>query len=217
MRMVQHAKELLADVARHRADLIGLRADLDITPDRMKKCAPSFDDLESAIAEILTVPCVPRTIPELTSSIASVRMNIRCVHEQVDECIDDVIERGRMDEYLKLRRDFDGQAGVGEFCRAFLWQNGVMTDLNSLVIPGSTSLYLVFGNDINSRGEIAAYAFDQNTGEFQAALAIPCDDDGSACTENTTTLAPATGASPKVSPPKNVRKLLQKRMPFGPL
>lgn len=114
--MVQHAKELLADVARHRADLIGLRADLDITPDRMKKCAPAVDDLESAIAEILTVARVPRTIPELTSSIASVRMNIRCVHEQVDECIDDVIERGRMDEYLKLRHDFDGpRAGVSAF------------------------------------------------------------------------------------------------------
>ena len=100
--MVQHAKELLADVARHRADLIGLRADSDLTPDRMKKCAAAVDDLELAIVEILTVPSVPRTIPELTSSIASVRMNIRCVHEQVGECIDDVIERGQLDEYLRL-------------------------------------------------------------------------------------------------------------------
>jgi probable HAF family extracellular repeat protein len=61
-------------------------------------------------------------------------------------------------------------------CRAFLWQNGVMTDLNALVKPGSTSLYLVFGNDINAQGEIAAYAFDQSNGQFHAALAIPCNE-----------------------------------------
>jgi probable HAF family extracellular repeat protein len=54
-------------------------------------------------------------------------------------------------------------------CRAFLWQNGVMIDLNTLVKASSTSLYLVFGNDINSRGEIAVFAFDQSNGEFHAA------------------------------------------------
>jgi hypothetical protein len=47
---------------------------------------------------------------------------------------------------------------------------------DTLVKPGSTSLYLVFGNDINSHGEIAAYAFDQSNGQFHAALAIPCDE-----------------------------------------
>ena len=100
--MVEQAKELLADVARHRADLIRLRADPKITPDRMKKCVGVVDDLEWAIAEILTMPWVPRTIPELTACIASVRMNLRWVDEHVDAVIDDVIECGRMDEYLKL-------------------------------------------------------------------------------------------------------------------
>jgi probable HAF family extracellular repeat protein len=47
--------------------------------------------------------------------------------------------------------------------RAFIWQDGVMTDLNTLVKPRSTPLYLVFGNDINSRGEIAAYPSIQAT------------------------------------------------------
>ena len=51
-------------------------------------------------------------------------------------------------------------------CRAFLWQNGVMIDLNTLVKPGSTPLHLVFGNDINSQGEIAALGFDQGTGDM---------------------------------------------------
>jgi probable HAF family extracellular repeat protein len=102
-------------------------------------------------------------------------------------------------------------------CRAFLWQNGIMTDLNTLVRPGSTSLYLVFGNDINSRGEIAAFAFDQNNGEFHAALAIPCDEqhaDNAACAESTSALAPATSKRSKMTLPENVRKLLQRRMLF---
>lgn len=63
-----------------------------------------------------------------------------------------------------------------------------MIDLNTLVKASSTSLYLVFGNDINSRGEIAAFAFDQSNGEFHAALAIPCDGehaDVAGCAGNT--------------------------------
>jgi len=52
----------------------------------------------------------------------------------------------------------------------------MMTDINSLVKPGSTNLYLVFGNDINSRGEIAFAAIDQNNGDGHAAMAIPCDE-----------------------------------------
>ena len=65
MRIVEQAKELLSDIARHRADL-------EITPDRMKKCAAAVYDLELAIAEILTVPWIPKTILELTACIASV-------------------------------------------------------------------------------------------------------------------------------------------------
>jgi probable HAF family extracellular repeat protein len=111
-------------------------------------------------------------------------------------------------------------------CRAFLWQNGVMTDVDALVM-GPTSLHLWFGNDINSRGEIAAYALDLSKNEFHAALAIPCDEqhtDIAACAETTAavaqtaatvTVAPATSGNPRVSLPENVRKLLQNRMRFG--
>ena len=107
-------------------------------------------------------------------------------------------------------------------CRAFLWQNGVMTDANALVM-GPTSLHLWFGNDINSRGEIAAYALDQSNGEFHAALAIPCDEqhtDISACNETaavaqttaTVTVAPATSGNPQATLPENVRLMLQRRL-----
>jgi probable HAF family extracellular repeat protein len=108
-------------------------------------------------------------------------------------------------------------------CRAFLWQNGVMTDVNALVM-GPTSLHLWFGNDINSRGEIAAYAFDLSNSEFHAALAIPCDEqhtDIPACNESAAavaqttaniTVTPATGGNAKVTLPENVREQLRRRL-----
>lgn len=105
--------------------------------------------------------------------------------------------------------------------RAYIWEHGVMTDLNTLVKPGSTSLYLVFGNDINSRGEIAGFAFDQSNGEFRAFLATPCDEQhavNEGCTgvdEGRTPVANATGERRKVILPENVREQLRKRLGFG--
>jgi len=105
-------------------------------------------------------------------------------------------------------------------CRAFLWQDGVMTDLNTLVKPGSTPLYLFFGNDINSRGEIAFYAFNQSNGEYHAAMGIPCDAhqaDLEGCEEQSTGagMVPVTSERPKVTLPENIREQLQKRLGFG--
>lgn len=67
------------------------------------------------------------------------------------------------------------QAGFAD-CRAFFWENGKMTDLNSLVVhPGA--LHLVYANDINNRGEMTGAASDQSTGQSPAFLAIPRDHD----------------------------------------
>ena len=60
--------------------------------------------------------------------------------------------------------------------RAFLWQNDVMTDLNSLVPAGST-LTLQVAGDINDRGEITGAALDSNTKTNPAFLAIPRRDE----------------------------------------
>jgi probable HAF family extracellular repeat protein len=57
-------------------------------------------------------------------------------------------------------------------CRAFLWQNGVMTDLNTLVGPGYADV-LTTAQDINDLGEITGRAFDPVTGERPAFLATP--------------------------------------------
>ena len=62
-------------------------------------------------------------------------------------------------------------------CRAFLWQNGVMTDLNTLVGPGYTDV-LTTAQDINDLGEITGRAFDPDTGERPAFLATPIPGHG---------------------------------------
>jgi probable HAF family extracellular repeat protein len=62
-------------------------------------------------------------------------------------------------------------------CRAVLWQNGVMTDLNALISP-SSSLYLIIAISINDRGEIVGQAFDSNTGNLPAYLATPTHGNG---------------------------------------
>jgi probable HAF family extracellular repeat protein len=54
--------------------------------------------------------------------------------------------------------------------RAFFWQNGAMTDLNDIA-SGST-LYLLFAQAINSRGEIVGIGAT-TTGELHAFLATP--------------------------------------------
>lgn len=122
-----------------------------------------------------------------------------------------------------------GSCDVNFNCHPFLWQNGVMTDLNCLVAPDCLSapgsnLRLLWGNDINSRGEIAAYALDQSNGENHAALAIPCDEqhaDIPACAETAAavaqttaniTVAPATSGNAKVTLPENVREQLRRRL-----
>lgn len=57
-------------------------------------------------------------------------------------------------------------------CRAFLWDKGVMIDLNTLVAPGYSRL-LTTAQDINDLGQITGRAFDASTGARPAFLAAP--------------------------------------------
>jgi probable HAF family extracellular repeat protein len=56
--------------------------------------------------------------------------------------------------------------------RAYLWRNGHMTDLNSL-IPADSPLALLLACSINSKGEIIGLAMQKSNGEFHAFLATP--------------------------------------------
>lgn len=57
-------------------------------------------------------------------------------------------------------------------CHAFLWDDGVMTDLNT---PGVTTYNgtLVFAGDINDAGEITGGAFDAGSSTNVAFVAVP--------------------------------------------
>jgi probable HAF family extracellular repeat protein len=65
--------------------------------------------------------------------------------------------------------------------RAFVWQNGVSSDLNTLVIR-PTMLNMVLAQGINDAGEITGTAVDTSTGEVVGFLAVPAflsnDDTG---------------------------------------
>jgi probable HAF family extracellular repeat protein len=66
--------------------------------------------------------------------------------------------------------------------RAFLWENGSIADLDSLVLPGS-SLRLVWAMKINERGEIGGIGVPPGVrrsdllSQGHAFLLIPCDED----------------------------------------
>lgn len=57
-------------------------------------------------------------------------------------------------------------------CRAFLWENGVMKDLNTLVAHGYGGA-LTAAQDINDLGVITGRAADPATGARPAFLATP--------------------------------------------
>ena len=72
----------------------------------------------------------------------------------------------------------EGQV-VGQFdrpnfssVRAFLWVNGVMTDLNTLVAVNPGELSLLVAESINDRKEIIGLAVD-GAGNFHGYMAIP--------------------------------------------
>jgi probable HAF family extracellular repeat protein len=87
--------------------------------------------------------------------------------------------------------------------RAFLWRNGVMTDLNTLA-PNSP-LYLLIAFGINDAGQIAGFGVDSSN-EIHAFLATPCNDAAAERDETT--------EKPRVVLSEDARKQLQRLMRF---
>jgi probable HAF family extracellular repeat protein len=75
---------------------------------------------------------------------------------------------------INVRRQVVGTSCSAGFasCRAFLWQDGVMTDLNALVAPGYSD-YLYSANDINDFGAITGQAVEQGSGAYVSFVASP--------------------------------------------
>jgi len=83
--------------------------------------------------------------------------------------------------------------------RAYLWQNGVMTDLNTLIPPDSPLYLIEATGTINDWGQIAGIAMVISTGETHAFLATPTMGHWE------------IRERPKVVLSENVRKLVQQR------
>jgi probable HAF family extracellular repeat protein len=69
-----------------------------------------------------------------------------------------------------------GQSFGPNGARAFLYQNGVATDLNTLVVQGDPNLSLFLAQGINDSGEISGTAIDSSTGLQVGFLAVPVYD-----------------------------------------
>jgi probable HAF family extracellular repeat protein len=109
-------------------------------------------------------------------------------------------------QLVGLSRDASGN------CRAFLWQDGMMTDLNT-VTAANSPVYALQAIGINARGEITGFGLQLRTGQMHAFLATPLTDD--AADAATPGVRGESSESPKITIPKNVRKLLQQRPGFG--
>ena len=93
--------------------------------------------------------------------------------------------------------------------RAYLWQNGKMVDLNSLVVGGEP-LYLVFATQINDAGEIIGFGVSHD-GELHAFSATPIRN--SAPHEGSRAAAPEVTMPDAL--PEEARRFLQGRLPLG--
>jgi len=93
--------------------------------------------------------------------------------------------------------------------RAFLRQNGVMTDLNTL-IPASSPLFLLFAAVINSSGQIVGFGAT-SSGDIHGFLATP-----SSGPDTSESLSPAAREinSPQLLP-QDARRALQQGLRFG--
>src|SRR5438445_12047453 len=80
--------EIVSDLGRAKHDLTYLQFDADIPPQRLERCTSAVRDLETVVSEILRTAWVPRTVPELTVSIACVQENLRRLQSDVDDALD---------------------------------------------------------------------------------------------------------------------------------
>jgi probable HAF family extracellular repeat protein len=98
--------------------------------------------------------------------------------------------------------------------RAFLWQDGSLYDLNSLIPPAS-ALYLQLTYAINDGGEIAGTGVDAS-GNEHAFLAIPCDTQHPGIESCDYSLVDATATAPSAASryvPGGTRRMPQSRRP----
>jgi probable HAF family extracellular repeat protein len=104
--------------------------------------------------------------------------------------------------------DFDSNFN---WTHGFIWQNGVMTDLNTL-ISGDSNLLIISASNINDRGQISGMGTVQSgphAGEIHAYLATPVG------ASIGTSMADVARTLPKSTLPANVGKQFLRRTGLG--
>jgi len=104
--------------------------------------------------------------------------------------------------------DFDSNFN---WTHGFIWQNGVMTDLNTL-IPGDSNLLIISASNINDRGQISGMATvlsGPHTGDIHAYLATPVH------ASIGTSMADVARTHPKSNLPANVCNHTLRRFGIG--
>jgi probable HAF family extracellular repeat protein len=109
---------------------------------------------------------------------------------------------------MNKNRQVVGLSCSASECRAFLWQDGVMHDLNLLIAPDD-SMLLTHAMDINDDGVITGRAFRKANGERVTYAATPT---GSAITVGSTIASEARRRA-AVLPAEAVQEILH---PLGP-
>jgi probable HAF family extracellular repeat protein len=97
-----------------------------------------------------------------------------------------------------------------DWSHAFIYQNGVMTDLNTL-LPANSNLYATMGNKINDRGQISGMATvltGPHAGDIHAFLATPVNQSIGR------SIADVAPTHPKTNLPAKVGDRIVRR--FGP-
>ena len=100
-----------------------------------------------------------------------------------------------------------------DWAHGFIWENGVMTDLNTL-FPANSNLYAIMANEINDIGQISGMATvlsGQHAGEIHAFLATPIS---ARCDRS---IADVASTLPKITLPARVGKQLLQRLGPGRL
>jgi probable HAF family extracellular repeat protein len=97
---------------------------------------------------------------------------------------------------------------------AWIWQDGVMTDLNTLIASGSP-LFLKEALSINDRGQIAGYGL-LSDGENRGFLMTPCSEGEEGC-KDTPSAANAAPPAIQITPtdPDSSAPRPRMSLPFG--
>lgn len=104
-----------------------------------------------------------------------------------------------------------GQSCSATGCTVFVWQDGVVRDLNALATPGS-SLFAFDSARISSSGQIVGFAVT-DAGEGHAFLATPCDQENredEGCRTQTQSVSKSAVGPRTITVPEQIQRILQK-------